>query len=133
MSDPRLAELVAAATAAREQAHAPYSRFRVGAALLAGGRVFAGVNVENASYPITQCAERNAIAAMVLAGERAIDAVAVVTDAEEPTTPCGGCRQALWEFGSRTDPVVVCGTVGGARAEHRLSALLPNAFGPSGA
>lgn len=130
MTTDRIDELVAAATAAREQAYVPYSGFKVGAALLAGGRIFAGVNIENASFPISVCAERNATAALVLAGERRIDAVAVVTDALDPTPPCGGCRQALWEFGHETDPLVVCATLGGRRIEHRLSELLPGAFGP---
>ncbi|MFM7718708.1 MAG: cytidine deaminase [Actinomycetota bacterium] len=131
MTADRVDELIAAATAARERAHAPYSGFRVGAALLAGGRVYAGVNVEIASYPLSVCAERNAIAAMVLAGGAAIEAVAVVTDADATTTPCGGCRQALWEFGHATDPLVVCATLAGARLERRLSQLLPDAFGPT--
>ena len=127
-SDAVFEELIAAAAAARGQAYVPYSGFQVGAALLAGRRVFTGVNVEIASYPISVCAERNAVAAMVLAGERLIDAVAVVTGADEPTPPCGGCRQALWEFGR--DAVVVCATTGGARTTSTLRELLPNAFGP---
>lgn len=130
MAADRFDELIAAATAAREQAYVPYSGFRVGAALLAGGRIFSGVNIENASFPISVCAERNATAAMVLAGERRIEAVAVVTDADAPTPPCGGCRQALWEFGYETDPIVVCSTLGGTRIESKLSGLLPGAFGP---
>ena len=130
MTTDRIDELVAAAAAARERAYVPYSGFKVGAALLAGGRIFTGVNIENASYPISVCAERNATAALVLAGERRIEAVAVVTDAAEPTPPCGGCRQALWEFGFETDPIVVCATLGGRRIERRLSELLPGAFGP---
>ena len=127
-SDAVLEDLISAAAAARGQAYAPYSRFHVGAAVLAGGRVFTGVNVEIASYPISVCAERNAVAAMVIAGERTIDAVAVVTGADEPTPPCGGCRQALWEFGR--DAVVVCATTGGARTTSTMRELLPNAFGP---
>jgi cytidine deaminase len=127
--DATLEGLVEAARSIRDQAYAPYSGFRVGAALLAGGRVFTGVNVENASYPIGVCAERNAVAAMVAAGERRIDAVAVVTDAPTPTPPCGGCRQCLWEFGPGA--VVVAHTVGGERARWALAELLPSAFGPS--
>jgi cytidine deaminase len=127
-SEAAIEEIVAAAATAREQAYAPYSGFRVGAALLAGGRVFAGVNVEIASYPISVCAERNAVAAMVIAGERTIDAIAVVTGADEPTPPCGGCRQALWEFGR--DALVVCATTGGARTTSTMRELLPDAFGP---
>jgi cytidine deaminase len=126
--DAALEGLVEAARAIREQAYAPYSGFPVGAALLAGGRVFTGVNVENASYPIGVCAERNAVAAMVAAGERRIEAVAVVTDAPVPTPPCGGCRQCLWEFGPGA--VVVAQTLVGGRARWPLAELLPSAFGP---
>lgn len=117
-----------AAREVRERAYAPYSMFAVGAAVLAGGRVFTGVNVENASYPLTVCAERNAVAAAVAAGEREVEAVAVVAGDADPTPPCGGCRQVLSEFGP--DALVVCESVGGRRREWRLSDLLPEAFGP---
>lgn len=120
--------LVAAAKDARDRAYAPYSNFKVGAAVLAGGRVFAGVNVENASYPMGVCAERNAVAAAVAAGERTIDAVAVVADEERPTPPCGGCRQVLWEFGPSS--LVVAETRDGTRVMWALEDLLPDAFGP---
>jgi cytidine deaminase len=120
-------ELVAEATAARERAYAPYSGFFVGAALSAGGRTFTGINLENASYPLSVCAERNAIAAMVIAGERRVDAVAVVTDAPSPTPPCGGCRQVLSEFAG-PDTVVVSQTLAGDRAEWTVGGLLPDAF-----
>jgi cytidine deaminase len=118
--------LVAAAREARAHAYAPYSTFHVGAAILAGGRVFTGVNVENASYPLSVCAERNAAAAAVMAGETRFDAVAVVADDTEPTPPCGGCRQVLHEFGP--DMLVVAEADGGRRAEWTVSALLPEAF-----
>jgi cytidine deaminase len=120
-------ELVSEATAVRERAYAPYSGFFVGAALSAGGRTFVGINLENASYPLSVCAERNAIAAMVTAGERRVDAVAVVTDAPTPTPPCGGCRQVLSEFAG-PDAVVVSQTLAGDRAEWTVGGLLPNAF-----
>ena len=131
MSPPsqRIDELVAAARQMRERAYAPYSDFHVGAAVLAGGKVFEGANIENASYPLSVCAERNAVAAAVLAGEREIEAVAVVADGEDPTPPCGGCRQVLNEFGPQM--LVVCESASGLRAEWVLSAILPHAFGPS--
>jgi cytidine deaminase len=91
--------------------------------------VFTGVNIENASYPVSVCAERNAVAAAVTAGKRTIDVVAVVADAEDPTPPCGGCRQVLNEFGP--DMLVVSEGTSGRRAEWVLSAILPHAFGPS--
>jgi cytidine deaminase len=118
--------LVAAAREVRERAYAPYSRFHVGAAVMAGGRIFTGVNVENASYPLSVCAERNAAAAAVAAGETALDAVAVVADDADPTPPCGGCRQVLHEFGP--DMLVVAESDSGRRAEWPLSSLLPAAF-----
>ena len=121
--------LVAAAKDVRERAHAPYSGFFVGAALSAGGRVFTGVNIENASYPLSVCAERNAAAAMVASGQTRILAVAVATNAVHPTPPCGGCRQVLWEFADADTPVVAEGT-DGVRARWRLGDLLPHAFGP---
>lgn len=121
--------LLAAAREVKERAYAPYSRFHVGAAVLAGGKVFAAPNVENASYPLSVCAERNAVAAAVAAGERSIEAVAVVADNEDPTPPCGGCRQVLNEFGPQM--LVVCEGSGGRRAEWRLTEVLPHAFGPS--
>ncbi len=129
LDEAALEGLVEAARAVREQAYAPYSGFAVGAALLAEGRVFTGVNVENASYPISVCAERNAVAAMVAAGGRRVDAVAVVTDGATPTPPCGGCRQCLWEFGP--EAVVLAVTLKGDRARWPLAELLPHAFGPS--
>ena len=119
--------LLAAARKVREHAHAPYSGFFVGAAISAGGRVFTGVNVENASYPLSVCAERNAVAAMVASGERRLDAVAVVTDAPGPTPPCGGCRQVLSEF-ARPEAAVVAETLAGDRAEWTVAGLLPDAF-----
>ena len=97
--DERARSLIAAARTARENAHAPYSNFRVGAAVRAkSGRVFSGCNVENATYGLTLCAERVAIFKAISEGERGFDAVAVVTDTDTLTPPCGACRQIIWEF-----------------------------------
>jgi len=91
--------LIAAARQTRENAHAAYSNFRVGAALRAtSGRIFGGCNVENATYGLTICAERVAIFKAISEGERGFDAIAVVTDADSLTPPCGACRQLIWEF-----------------------------------
>ena len=119
--------LVAAAVKARRHAAAPYSRFRVGAALLAAdGRVFTGCNVESASYGLTVCAERTAVFKALSEGARGFRAVAVVTAADQPTSPCGACRQVLWD--QCRDIEVVMQTTDGRRAESRLAALLPHAF-----
>ena len=99
MADARLDALVEAARAARTRAYAPYCGFAVGAAALGGDRIFTGGNVENASFPVSVCAERNAVAAMLDGGQQRLDAVAIVTDAAAPAPPCGACRQVLWEFG----------------------------------
>lgn len=122
------ADLLAAASAARANAHAPYSRFAVGAALrTASGRIFAGCNVENASYPVGTCAEAGAVAAMVAAGERRIVEVLVLGAIDPPLTPCGACRQRLAEFGD-TDTPVHGAALDGTMATHTLGALLPHAF-----
>jgi cytidine deaminase len=122
-------KLLAAAREIRPRAYVPYSGFHVGAAVLAGGDIFQGVNVENASYPVSTCAERSAIVQAVTAGHTEIDAVAVVGDAEDPTPPCGMCRQALNEFGP--DMLVICEGAGGKREAWMLSTILANAFGPA--
>ncbi len=122
-----LDRLAAAAAAVREQAYAPASRFRVGAAVLApDGRVFAGCNVENASYGLTICAERAAVCAAVAAGVRQLAAVAIATDLDEPARPCGACRQVLAEFGSTM--IVLMAGRGGVRRQTRLDVLLPEPF-----
>lgn len=121
------AALVAEALAARANAYAPYSQFPVGAALLArSGKVYRGVNVENASFGVTVCAERTALFAAVAAGERAFEALAVVADTEGPVRPCGACRQALAEFG--TDLRIVMANVGGETDVRTLAVLLPAGF-----
>lgn len=129
---PAEARLVDLARAVRDRAYAPYSRFAVGAAVLAAGdedaAAFAGCNVENASFGLTICAERNAVFQAVAAGVRNLAAVVVVTGAPEPTMPCGACRQVLREFGP--DMVVIGATLGGKVARFRLGDLLPGSFGP---
>jgi cytidine deaminase len=121
--------LVADARRVLAHAHAPYSRFPVGAALLAeSGRVFLAVNVENASYGLSVCAERSAVFAAVAAGERRFQALAVVTDTAEPTPPCGACRQVLREFVADL-PIYLAGRMG-APVARKLSELLPYAFSP---
>ncbi len=125
--------LLAAAEAAREQAYVPYSRFRVGAAVLAdSGAVYRGCNVENVSYPLCTCAERVAVTAAVAAGERRLLAVAVVAgDATDgpPAGPCGSCRQVLYEFGPDMDVILPGPPLTGALVQP-LRDLLPHAFGP---
>ncbi len=112
----------------RENAYAPYSGFKVGAALKTQtGRIFAGCNVENVAYPEGICAEAGAIAAMVAAGENRIAEIVVVADSPEPVTPCGGCRQKLAEFGDGDMPVTMS-TLGGATITRALKELLPGAF-----
>jgi cytidine deaminase len=126
------AALVDAARAARANAYAPYSRYQVGAALLAvDGRVFLGVNVENSAYPSCLCAEHNAIGTAVAAGARAFSAIAVVTEPKPgapPGSPCGKCRQVLSEFG--LDLIVLLAGTSGAFETTTLRALFPRAFTP---
>jgi cytidine deaminase len=122
-------DLRKAAVMVRENAHAPYSNFKVGAAIRSGsGAVYVGCNVENVAYPEGTCAEAGAIAAMVAAGETQLTEAYVVAGSEMPVTPCGGCRQKLAEFGADT-VVVTMGTVAGVEKQATLSELLPGAFG----
>jgi cytidine deaminase len=128
---PDLEALVRAATRIRANAYAPYSRFKVGAALLgASGRVFTGCNVENCSYGLALCAERGAMAAAVAAGERRIRAVAIVTGSREPSPPCGMCLQTLAEFGDPSTPILLVNPRG-VRRELSLHELMPHAFSRS--
>lgn len=118
-------ELVSLAAEARKKAHAPYSHFAVGAALLASsGRVYTGCNVENASYGLTVCAERVAVFKAVSEGEREFEAIAVVT--ENGATPCGACRQVLMEFGDHIQVIVA--DAAGHRRSFTLTDLLPEGF-----
>ena len=117
-----------AAAEVRSRAHAPYSGFAVGAAVLdASGRISVGCNVENASYGLSVCAERHAVAAAVAAGAAGLRGLAVVTDTVPPASPCGACRQVLAEFG---DFQVVLASLRGDRQVTTVGELLPLAFGP---
>jgi cytidine deaminase len=124
------ADLLRRARTVRQRAYAPYSHFRVGAVILtADGQVFEGVNVENASYRMTTCAEQSAIATMATAGVRSpIVAVAVVGDGEDPCTPCGACRQTIFEFGP--DATIYSSGDAGRPLVTHISDLLPHGFGP---
>jgi cytidine deaminase len=127
MSSDPVAHLVPAAEAAMRRAYAPYSRFAVGAALLAAdGSVHVGCNVENASYPAGICAERTALSRAVADGHREFTALVICTEAAVPTPPCGICRQVLQEFAPLLQVISV--TTRGARQTWRLDALLPAAF-----
>jgi cytidine deaminase len=124
------AALLERATDAMERAYAPYSGFKVGAALLGvDGSITEGCNVENASYPAGICAERAAVAAAVTRGVRTFAAIVIVTEAEVPTPPCGMCRQVLVEFAPQLEVISV--TRGGAQAKWSMSELLPAAFTPT--
>lgn len=129
MDQPDYAALTEAALAARSLAYAPYSRFQVGAATLtASGRIFPGGNIENAAYPMTVCAERVALFSAYAAGEREIVALAVVTDTDEVASPCGACRQVLFELAPRARILLL-----NLKGQQRLvtpQELLPHGFGP---
>jgi cytidine deaminase len=122
-----LEALLGEARRARERAHAPYSNLRVGAALEADdGSVHVGCNVENASYPLGVCAERNAVAAAVVSGRRRFRTLALSSSGADPVPPCGGCRQVLAEFAP--DLRLISESAGGARKEWSLADLLPEPF-----
>ena len=126
IDDQTAHRLFEAARSARQRAHAPYSGFAVGAAVLTSdGEVHTGCNVENASYGLSVCAERHAVAAAVTAGDPSISALLVMTDSAPPVAPCGACRQVLAEFG---DFPVLLADPGGIRSETSVGDLLPNAF-----
>ena len=122
--------LIAAATEARDRAHAPYSRYHVGAALRAeDGSIHAGANVENSAYPQGQCAEASAIGVLVAAGRTKVVEAAVIADADEICVPCGGCRQRLREFMALDGTIHLC-SASGERRTVTLEELLPMSFGP---
>src|SRR5512142_1051708 len=119
--------LIEEAIKARENAVAPFSKFKVGAALrTAAGKIYHGCNVENCTYGLTVCAERVALLSALAAGERSFDAIAVVTQSEEPSTPCGPCRQLMWEYCGDID--VTLANLGGKTIEYKLSQLFPHPF-----
>jgi cytidine deaminase len=121
-------ELINKAKNAREHSYSPYSRFKVGAALKTkNGMVFTGCNIENSSYGLSICAEREAIFKAISAGERDLDTIAVVTDSDKLTTPCGACRQVMWEFSK--DMTVVVANLKGGKKEFKIKELLAHPFG----
>jgi cytidine deaminase len=123
-------KLIHAARTARDNAHAPYSNFKVGAALRAkSGRIYTGCNVENATYGLTVCAERVAIFKAISEGERGFDAIAVCTDTAALTPPCGACRQIIWEFCGDVD--VILSNLRDKSESHKMSALFPRPFDSS--
>ncbi len=120
--------LLESATSVRENAHVPYSRFRVGAALRSvEGHVHVGCNVENVAYPEGTCAEAGAISAMIASGDRRIAEILVIADSPEPVPPCGGCRQKIAEFADADVTVTMC-TVAGAQRSVTVADLLPGMF-----
>ena len=122
-----MTNLIEEATQARLNAVAPFSKFQVGAALeTADGKVYRGCNVENCTYALTVCAERVALLTALAAGERKFRAIAVVTQSEEPSTPCGPCRQLMWEYCGDID--VTLANLAGQRIEYKLSQLFPHPF-----
>jgi cytidine deaminase len=128
----QLKKLFAAARLASTKAYAPYSKFKVGAAILTqGGKVYTGCNVENASYGLCNCAERTAIFSAVASGEKPLRlaCVSVYTPTPNPTAPCGACRQVIFEFGPMTRVISTC--KGPGKLDHTIAELLPQAFGPS--
>jgi cytidine deaminase len=128
MSDSTVQSLIEAARAARLNAHAPFSHFLVGAAIeAADGRVITGCNVESASYGLTMCAERVAVFKAHTEGVRSGVRIAIVAATEQPTPPCGACRQVLWEFGGDLE-VILANLAGGEKSRHRLRDLLPLPF-----
>jgi cytidine deaminase len=120
-------KLIDEAKLARENAVAPFSKFKVGAALRTkGGKIFRGCNIENCTYGLTVCAERVALLSALAAGEREFDAIVVITQSDEPGTPCGPCRQLMWEYCGDID--VALTNLGSRRIDYKLSDLFPHPF-----
>src|SRR6202171_5489062 len=119
--------LIEEAVAARQNAVSPFSKYKVGASLVTtDGKVYRGCNVENCTYGLTVCAERVALLSALAAGERKFTAIAVITQSEEPSTPCGPCRQLMWEYCGDID--VTLANLDGRRLEYKLSTLFPHPF-----
>jgi len=128
MDEKKISELVRRAVETREMAYAPYSKFKVGAAVLAdNGEVYTGVNVENSSYGLTNCAERTAIFTAVTNGMKKIIAIAIAADTEEPVSPCGACRQVIYEFSDK-DTIIILSNLKGDRMIFGVEEILPYGF-----
>ena len=126
MKQADYSQLITAARAARESAYAPYSKFAVGAAVLcSNGQIYSGCNIENASYGLTNCAERTAIFKAVSEGQRTFAAIAIIADTKKPCAPCGACRQVIAEF---SIPVILLANIAGEELLLTLPELLPYAF-----
>ncbi|MDA7699478.1 cytidine deaminase [Opitutales bacterium] len=124
-----MSELFDSARTVRENAYAPYSHFKVGAALRSSsGEIYVGCNVENAAYPQGLCAEAGAISAMIAAGENKISEICIVADSTQPIAPCGGCRQKIAEF-SNPETIVILADLKGERTQRTIGDLLPDSFG----
>ena len=125
---PPLDDLINEARRASEHAYAPYSKFQVGAVVVSNGQLYSACNVENASYGLACCAERNAIFKMVADGHTSFECVVIYTPTNQPTAPCGACRQVLNEFGPTARVISACR--GDSRLETTVDQLFPSAFGP---
>ena len=126
MKQAEYSQLITAARAARESAYAPYSKFAVGAAVLcSNGQIYSGCNIENASYGLTNCAERTAIFKAVSEGQRTFAAIAIIADTKKPCAPCGACRQVIAEF---SIPVILLANIAGEELHLTLAEILPYAF-----
>jgi cytidine deaminase len=125
---PTIDELIEEARRVSQLAYAPYSQFYVGAVVVAGGQSYSACNVENASYGLSCCAERNAIFKMVADGQKQLECVVIFTPTDQPTAPCGACRQVLNEFGPTARLISACR--GSQRIDSTIDQLFPQAFGP---